>query len=127
MTRRRVTDDDGLHAVDPVHTDNLGSRDDPELTRPGTRGSTKHSPKASRASRIGGMQDDEHALAPPQGADGSRAHGHVIARDDEVNRPDHRLSIRRVSLIVVSECQRGGDRRSVVRSVATAPARGIER
>jgi hypothetical protein len=37
------------------------------------------------------------------------------------------FSIRWVSLIVVSECQRGGDRRGVIRRVASAPAPGIER
>jgi hypothetical protein len=37
------------------------------------------------------------------------------------------FSIRWVSVIVVSECQRGGDRRGVIRRVASAPGSKIER
>jgi len=89
VTSRRVTDDDCLHSVDSVHADNLGTGDDPELTAAGTHGFNEGSPKASGCSRVGRTQDNEDALAALQRADSSRARGAAVARDDQVDRPDH--------------------------------------
>jgi len=84
-----VADDDCLHSVDSVGADNLGTRHDTELTAVDTRGFEKAPPKTLRDSGVGRTQDDENALAALESADGGRAHGAAVARNDNVDHPDH--------------------------------------
>jgi len=136
-----VADEDGLHGIDSVHADHLGICHDRQLTAGGRRGLAEASPKPSRHSRVGRTQDDENALAALQSADSRSARAAAAAGDDEIDGSDHcvRLAgagslttivdfwIRWVSLIAVSEYQRGADRRDVIRSVASASGSEIER
>ena len=84
-----MTDDDGLHSVDSVHTDNLGTCDDAKLTAVGIRESKQNPPKTSRYSRVGRTQDDENTLAAPKSADGGRTRAGFGAGYDEIDSPDH--------------------------------------
>jgi hypothetical protein len=84
-----VTDDDGLHSVEPVGADNIGTPDHRQPTAVGTRRVEQAPPKASRDSRLGRAEDDENALAAPQSIDRGRSSGAAIARDDEIDGLSH--------------------------------------
>lgn len=84
-----MTDNDCLHSVDSVDADNFGACHDAKLTAVGTRGLEEAPPKTSCDSRVGSTQDDENTLAALQSADSGSARGAAIARDDEVDGPDH--------------------------------------
>ena len=129
-----MTDDDCLHGIDSVDADDIGTRHHAELTGVRARRLAQASPKSLRLPRIARTQDDEHSSAAPEGIDRRSARGPAIAADDEIDGSGHcvdlaaaDLSIRWVPLIVVSACQRGGDRRGVLRRVASAPGLKIER
>ena len=84
-----MTNDDCLHSADSVRADNLRTCHDPKLAPVCTRGIKEAPSKASRGSRVGRTQDDENALAALESADGGRAHGAAVARNDNVDHPDH--------------------------------------
>ena len=87
-TRRHVTNDDCLHSLDPVHADDFGACHDPELTA--SRHAAvlrRHSPKASRCSRVGRTQDDENALGRAAGRWQRPRARRCRRRDDEIDRP----------------------------------------
>ena len=93
VTCWRVTDDDCLHPVDSVHAHNLGTCHDAKLTAVRTRGSKKAPPKTSRYSRVASTQDYENPLAALQSVDSGSPGDAAIARDDDVDGPDHRVGL----------------------------------
>jgi hypothetical protein len=77
----RVTDDDGLDAIDTVDADDFCVGHHRHLT---IRGSAEAS-QAGHRSRIVGTQHDEHALATPHGIHGRGHGGSRVAGHDEVD------------------------------------------
>ena len=84
-----MTDDDGLHSIDSVRADNLGTCHDHKLTAVSRPGFEEAPPKTPRYPGVGRTQDDEHAPAAPQSADSGSAPGTGVAGDDEIDAPDH--------------------------------------
>ena len=78
-----MTDNHGLHSIDSVRADDLGTGQDTELRRFGRRGVNEAPPQPSCGARVGRTQDEEHALAALQSADRSSARAAVGASDEK--------------------------------------------